>query len=56
MEKLDKAHIMYAAKEAYTSNDMYRRILTRGSVSFPKTARDPTRSIAMASVVAIISR
>ena len=24
MEKLDKAHIVYAAKEAYTSYDMYR--------------------------------
>ena len=27
MEKLDKAHIVYAAKEAYTSYDMYRRIV-----------------------------
>ena len=27
MEKLDKAHVVYAAKEAYTSYDMYRRII-----------------------------
>ena len=26
MVKLDKAHVMYVAKEAYTSYDMYRRI------------------------------
>ena len=27
MEKLDKAHVVYAAKEVYTSYDMYRRII-----------------------------
>ena len=27
MEKLDKAHVVYAAKEAYTSYDMHRRIV-----------------------------
>ena len=27
MEKLDKDHIVYAAKEVYTSYDMYRRII-----------------------------
>ena len=27
MEKLDKAHVVYAAKEAYTSYDMYRRLV-----------------------------
>ena len=27
MEKLDQAHVVYAAKEAYTSYDMYRRII-----------------------------
>ena len=27
MEKLDKAHIVYATKEAYTSDEMYRRIV-----------------------------
>ena len=45
MEKLDKAHVVYTAKEAYTSYDMYRRIIitTAGSR-------------AMASVVATISR
>ena len=56
MEKLDKAHVVYAAKEAYTSYDMYRRIIDIGSPSFPKTARDPAGSRAIASVVATISR
>ena len=27
MEKLDKDQVVYAAKEAYTSYDMYRRII-----------------------------
>ena len=27
MEKLDKAHVMYASKEVYTSYEMYRRIV-----------------------------
>ena len=27
MEKLDKAHVVYATKDAYTSYDMHRRIV-----------------------------
>ena len=55
MEKLDKAHVVYAVKEAYTSYDMYRRIVDMRKSSFPKMARDPAGSKAMASVVATIS-
>ena len=36
MEKLDKAHIMYAAKEAYTCYDMYRRIVDMRKCLFPQ--------------------
>ena len=56
MEKLDKAHVVYAAKEAYMSYDMYRRIVDMRKCPFPKTARDPAGSGAMASVVTTISR
>ena len=56
MEKLDKAHVVYAAKEAYTYYDMYRRIIDMRSASFPKMTRDPAASRAMASVIATISR
>ena len=56
MEKLDKAHVMYVDKEAYTSYDMYRRIVDMRKSSFPKTARDPAGSKAMGSVVRTRSR
>ena len=56
MEKLDKPHVVYVAKEAYTSYDMYRRIVDMRKCLLPKTARDPAGSRAMASVVATISR
>ena len=56
MEKLDKAHVVYAAEEAYTCYDMYRWIINMRKCLLPKTARDPAGSRAMASVVATISR
>ena len=37
MEKLDKAHVVYAAEEAYTSYDMYRRILDMRACLLPVT-------------------
>ena len=52
MEKLDKAHVVYAAKEAYTCYDMYRRIVDMRKCLLPQTARDPAGSSAMSSVVA----
>ena len=55
MEKLDKAHIVYAAKEAYTSYDMYRRIVDMRKC-LPKMARNPTGSREMPTVVSTISR
>ena len=39
MEKLDKAHVMYAAKEAYTSYDMYRWIVDMRKCLFPKNSQ-----------------
>ena len=56
MEKLDKDHVVYAAKEVYTSYGMYRRIVDMRKCLFSKTARDPAGSRAMASVIATISR
>ena len=56
MEKLDKAHVVYAAKEAYMSYDMYRWIVDMGKCLLPQNSRDPAGSRAMASVVATISR
>ena len=56
MEKLDKAHVVYAAKEPYMSYDMYRRIVDMRKCLLPQNARDPSRSRSMASVVATISR
>ena len=44
MEKLDKAHVVYAAKEAYTSYDMYGRIVDMRKCLLPKTARDPAEA------------
>ena len=37
MEKLDKAHVVYAAKEAYTSYDMYMQILDMRACLLPVT-------------------
>ena len=36
MEKLDKAHVMYVAKEAYTSYDMYRWIVDMRKCLLPQ--------------------
>ncbi|XBI55427.1 hypothetical protein VPH35_037254 [Triticum aestivum] len=38
MEKLDKAHVVYAAKEAYTSYDMYRRIIDMRKSLLPQNS------------------
>ena len=56
MEKLDKAHVVYAAKEAYTSYHMYRKIVDMRKCLLPQNGQDPAGSRAMASVVATISR
>ena len=55
MEKLDKAHVMYAAKKAYTRYNMYRRIVDMRKC-LPKMARNPTGSREMPTVVSTISR
>ena len=39
MEKLDKAHVVYAAKEAYTSYDMYRRIVDMRKSLLPQNGQ-----------------
>ena len=39
MEKLDKAHVVYAAKEAYTSYDMYRRIVDMRKCLLPQNGQ-----------------
>ncbi|KAE8819476.1 hypothetical protein D1007_02706 [Hordeum vulgare] len=36
MEKLDKSHIMYATKEAYTSYEMYRQIVNMRKCLLPQ--------------------
>ena len=43
MEKLDKAHVMYAAKEAYTSYDMYRRIVDMRKCLLPQNDQGSSR-------------
>ncbi|XBJ10335.1 hypothetical protein VPH35_015220 [Triticum aestivum] len=43
MEKLDKAHIVYAAKEAYTSYDMYRRIIDMRKCLLPQNGQGSSR-------------
>ena len=47
MEKLDKAHIVYAAKEAYMCYDMYRRILDMRACLLPITAEYTNNRIVM---------
>ena len=39
MEKLDKAHVVYAVKEAYTSYDMYRRIVDMRKGLLPQNSQ-----------------
>ena len=56
MEKLDKAHVVYAAKKAYTSYYMYKRIVDMRKSLLPQNNQDPAGSRAMASVIATISR
>ena len=43
MEKLDKAHIVYAAKEAYTSYDMYSRIVDMRKCLLPQNGQGSIR-------------
>ena len=38
MEILDKAHIVYAAKEAYMSYEMYRRIIGMRKCLLPQNS------------------
>ena len=43
MEKLDKAHIVYVAKEAYTSYDMYRQIVDMRKCLLPQNGQGSSR-------------
>ena len=43
MEKLDKAHVVYAAKEAYTSYDMYRRSVDMRKSLLPQNGQGSSR-------------
>ena len=43
MEKLDKAHVVYVAKEAYTSYDMYRRIVDMRKCLLPQNGQGSSR-------------
>ena len=43
MEKLDKAHVVYAAKEAYMSYDMYRRIVDMRKCLLPQNGQGSSR-------------
>ena len=43
MEKLDKAHVVYAAKEAYTSYDMYRQIVDMRKSLLPQNGQGSSR-------------
>ena len=56
MDKLEKAHVVYAAKEAYTCYDMYKWIVDMRKCLLPQNGRDPTGSKAMASIIATRSR
>ena len=44
MEKLDKAHVVYAAKEAYTSYDMYMRIIDMRKCLLPQNGQGCSRN------------
>ena len=43
MEKLDKAHAMYEAKEAYMSYVMYRRIVDMRKCLIPQNGQESSR-------------
>ena len=43
MEKLDKAHAVYADKEAYMSYDMYRRIFDMRKCLLPQNGQGSSR-------------
>jgi hypothetical protein len=43
MEKIDKAHVVYAAKEAYTSYDMYRLIVDMRKCLLPQNGQGSSR-------------
>ena len=43
MEKLDKAHVVYAAKEAYTCYDMYKRIVDVRKCLLPQNGQGSSR-------------
>ena len=43
MEKLDKAHVVYAAKEAYTCYDLYRRIIDMRKCLLPQNSQDSSQ-------------
>ena len=43
MEKLDKAHVVYATKEAYMSYDMYRRIIDMRKSLLPQNGQGSSR-------------
>ena len=43
MEKLDKAHVVYVAKEAYTSYDMYRWIVDMSKSLLPQNGQGSSR-------------
>ena len=43
MEKLDKAHVVYAAKEAYTCYDMYRQIVDMRKCLLPQNGQGSSR-------------
>ena len=43
MEKLDKAQVVYTAKEAYMSYDMYRRIIDMRKCLLPQNGQGSSR-------------
>ena len=43
MEKLDKAHVVYAAKEAYMSYEMYMRIVDMRKSILPQKGQGSSR-------------
>ena len=43
MEKLDKAHVVYATKEAYMSYDMYRQIVDMRKCLLPQNGQGSSR-------------
>ena len=43
MEKLDKAHVVYAAKETHTSYEMYMRIVDMRKCLLPQNGQGSSR-------------